>query len=187
MSETKPLTLWKAQKEFMAWGPSPVMLLGGVGCGKSYIGILKMLALLDQYPGSRGAIVRQRFSQLKKTVATTLWKMLPRNRIARLNHNEGFLYLTNGSRLDLIHLDKSDSLNNMKSMELSFAYIDQAEDVSAEAWDTLWERLGRWSGATMRGGWPKERRYTGSRRGLEHCVTWRFPARRPGPSRRTSS
>ncbi len=82
--------------------------------------------------------------------------MLPRDRIERLNHNEGFLYLINGSRLDLIHLDKADSLNNLKSLDLSFAYVDQAEDISAEAWDTLWERLGRWSGATKRGGWPKD-------------------------------
>jgi len=115
-----------------------------------------MLLLLDTYPGSRGAIIRQRFQQLKKTVATTLWKMLPKDHIARMNHNEGFIYLTNGSRLDLLHLDKAESINNLKSLDLNFAYVDQAEDVGAEAWDVLWERLGRWSGATKRGGWPKD-------------------------------
>jgi hypothetical protein len=155
VSSQAPLTLWPAQRDFFEAGPQPTLFLGGVGAGKTYIGIMKMLYLLDMYPGSRGAIVRQRFQQLKKTTAATLWKMLPKDRIARRNDNEGTLTLSNGSQLLLMHLDKPDSITNLKSMELNFAYVDQLEDVSAEAWDTLWERLGRWSGAMMRGGWPK--------------------------------
>ena len=152
----RQLTFWPAQTEFFTAGPQPTLFLGGVGSGKTFVGILKMLALLDEYPGSRGAIVRQRFQQLKKTTAATLWKLLPRDRIARRNDNEGTLKLTNGSELILMHLDKPDSINNLKSMELNFAYVDQCEDITAEAWDTLYERLGRWSGAIRRGGWPKD-------------------------------
>lgn len=126
------------------------------GAGKSYIGILKMLALLDQYPGSRGVIVRQKFNQLKKTTAATLWKLLPKDRIARRNDNAGTLRLTNGSELLLTHLDQPGSIAGMKSLEVNFAYVDQLEDISAEAWDTLYERIGRWSGAMMRGGYPKK-------------------------------
>ncbi len=128
--------------------------MAGVGSGKTYVGILKMLKLLDEYPGSRGVIVRQRFQQLKKTTAATLWKLLPRQFIARRNENDGMLKLTNGSELLLIHLDKTESLSNLKSMELNFAYVDQMEDISAEAWDTLVERVGRWTGSVKRGGWP---------------------------------
>lgn len=153
------LTLWDSQRKFFEAGPQPTLFMGGVGSGKTYIGILKMLALLDEYPGSRGAIVRQRFQQLKKTTAATLWKMLPKNRIARRNDNEGLLWLNNGSQVLLIHLDKPDSIANLKSMELNFAYVDQAEDIGHEAWDTLYERLGRWSGAMKRGGWPKDWTY----------------------------
>ena len=151
-----PLTFWPAQKEFFEWGPTPCMFLGGIGSGKSYIGILKLLYLLDEYPGSRGAIVRQRFQALKKTTASTLWKLLPKDRIARRNDNEGRLVLKNGSELILMHLDKPDSLTNLKSFDLSFAFVDQTEDISALAWDTLWERIGRWSGAIKRGGWPAD-------------------------------
>lgn len=150
------VTLWPTQQEFFNAGPQPLLFMGGVGSGKSYIGIMKMLALLDQYPGSRGAIVRQRFQQLKKTTAATLWKLLPVEFVARRNDNDGILKLRNGSELLLLHLDKAESINNLKSLELNFAYVDQLEDVSADAWDTLLERLGRWTGATRRGGWPKD-------------------------------
>ena len=151
-----PIDFWPAQKQFFEAGPQPSMLLAGVGHGKTYVGILKILYLLDEYPGSRAAIVRQRFQQLKKTTAATLWQLLPKDHIARRNDNEGMLRLKNGSEIIMMHLDKPDSLNNLKSLELNFAYIDQAEDISAEAWDTLWERIGRWSGAMMKGGYPSD-------------------------------
>lgn len=121
----------------------------------TYSGVMKMLYLLDEYPGSHGAVVRQRANQLKRTTAATLWKLLPPNAVAARNDNEGFLKLKNGSELLFVHLDKPDSLNFLKSLELNFAFIDQAEDLTAEAWDTLEERLGRWTGALKRGGYPK--------------------------------
>jgi phage terminase large subunit len=144
------------QGPYFKAGPQPTLFLGGVGSGKTYVGILKLLALLDEYPGSRGVIIRQRFSQLKKTTAATLRQLLPREQIARRNDNEGLIVLKNGSELLLMHLDKADSIDNLKSLELNFAYVDQMEDISAEAWDTLLERLGRWSGATRRGGFPDD-------------------------------
>jgi hypothetical protein len=144
------------QGEYFAAGPQPTLFLGGVGSGKTYIGILKLLYLLEQYPGSRGVIIRQRFAQLKKTTAATLRQLLPRDQIARRNDNEGYIQLKNGSELLLMHLDKPDSIDNLKSLELNFAYIDQMEDIREEAWDTLLERLGRWTGATMQGGYPED-------------------------------
>lgn len=156
---------YSPQHDFFTAGPQPIFFFGGVGSGKTWIGILKMLRLLDQYPGSRGAIVRQRFQQLKKTTAATLWKLLPRQFIANRNSNEGTLTLRNGSQLLLMHLDRADSLNNLKSLEINFAFVDQLEDLSSEACDTLIERVGRWSGATRIGGWPADWPHT-DRRGI---------------------
>lgn len=135
-------------------GPQPTLLLAGVGAGKTFIACLKMIRLLDEYPGSRGAIIRQKGNQLRKTTLTTFFKLLPAEAIARRNDNEGFVVLKNGSRVDFMGLDKPESINALKSLEINFAYVDQAEEISAEAWDTLNERLGRWSGASRRGGWP---------------------------------
>jgi len=151
-----PINFWPAQQKFFESGPQPTMLLAGVGHGKTYVGILKTLFLLDEYPGSRAAIIRKRFQDLKRTTAATLWQLLPPDHIARRNDNEGRLRLTNGSEIVMMHIDKPDSLSSLKSLELNFAYVDQAEDISAEAWDTLWERIGRWSGASKRGGYPRD-------------------------------
>ena len=152
----KPFRWVGRQQEFFNAGPQPSLYLGGVGAGKTFAGVLKMIYLLDEYPGSHGAIIRQRANQLKRTTAATLWKLLPPHTIHRRNDNEGTLHLTNGSLLYLMHLDKPDSLNALKSLELNFAFVDQAEDLSVEAWDTLDERLGRWTGALKRGGYPPD-------------------------------
>lgn len=185
----KPLELWPSQKDFFEAGPQPVFYLGGVGCGKTTAGILKILFLLDQYPGSRAVIVRQKFNQLRKTILPTVMKLLPVQAIARRNDNEGLLQLANGSELLFMHLDREDSIDNLKSLEVNFCYIDQCEDISALAWDTLLERLGRWSGATKRGGWPTDWPYknrlgeaippryalaSGYSPGYDHWLTARF-------------
>ena len=156
MNKVQVLKFHGVQEEYFNAGPQPTLFLGGVGSGKTWIGILKLLSLLDEYPGSRGVIIRQRFSQLKKTTAATLRSLLPRQFIARRNDNEGIIQLTNGSELLLMHLDKADSIDNLKSLELNFAYVDQMEDISQDAWDVLLERLGRWSGALKRGGYPAD-------------------------------
>ena len=146
---------WPAQSVAWEAGPAPFLFLGGVGSGKTFIDILKMLYLLDLYPGSRGAIIRQRSTQLKKTISATLWSLLDIKHVARRNDNEGFIKLTNGSELHLRHLDKDTSIEDLKSFEINFAMVDQAEDISEAAFDTLVERVGRWTGAMKRGGFPQ--------------------------------
>jgi phage terminase large subunit len=180
---------WPAQRVAWESGPAPFLFMGGVGSGKSFVGILKLLYLLDQYPGSRAALVRQRSTQLKKTVSATLWKLLDMRHVARRNDNEGFIKLTNGSELHLRHLDKDSSIEDLKSFEINFAMIDQAEDISETAFDTLLERVGRWTGAMKRGGYPKNWEYvnelgekipppytfiTAYSPGYEHWITARF-------------
>jgi len=145
-----------AQKTFMEWGPSPILFMGGVGSGKTWIGILKLLYLLDLYPGSRAAIVRQRATQIRSTTLKTLFQLHPVTRFATKNINAGEFTMENGSQIILRHLDKENSIEDLKSLELNFAYIDQMEDVSAIAFDTLCERIGRWSGAMRRGGYPPD-------------------------------
>ena len=180
---------WPAQK--IAWesGPAPFLFMGGVGSGKTFVGVLKLLWLLDQYPGSRAAIIRQRSTQLKKTVSATLWKLLDMRHVARRNDNEGFIKLTNGSELHLRHLDKDTSIEDLKSFEINFAMVDQAEDISEVAFDTLVERVGRWTGALKRGGFPDRWEYqnelgekipppyiflTAYSPGFDHWLTARF-------------
>jgi len=186
---TKIDQFWPAQKVAFEAGPAPQLFMGGVGSGKTFVYILKMLLLLDQYPGSRGAIIRQRATQLKKTISASLWKVLDMKHVARRNDNEGTIVLKNGSELHLRHLDKDTSIEDLKSFEINFAMVDQAEDISEVAFDTLLERVGRWTGALKRGGYPSNWPYknelgekipppyvmlTSYSPGYEHWLTSRF-------------
>jgi hypothetical protein len=144
-----------AQEDFFRCGPQPHIFFAGVGAGKTWIACLKMLYLLEQYPGSRGVIIRNKGNALRKTTLATFKKLLPRERIHSQNLNEGVIKLTNGSEVLLMHLGNTDSLDNLKSLEINFAYIDQMEEIrDATAWDTVLERVGRWTGATRLGGYP---------------------------------
>ncbi len=143
-------------EHFFNAGPQPTLLLGGAGSGKTTIGCLKIAMLADQYPGSRWAIVRKASNALMQTTAVTFYKLIPPGFVVRRNDNAKFCVLKNGSEIVFKHLDQPDSIDSLKSLELNGAYVDQAEEISAEAWDTLDERIGRWTGASKLGGWPPD-------------------------------
>lgn len=145
---------WSSAKAqwFFERGPVPTLLAGGINSGKTVIATLKMLALLQQYPGSRGAVIRRVHSQLEKTTMET-WFQWCTPEFYRphgsFNANTGVLDLNNGSRVYFLHLDKPDSLDVLAGLELNFGYVSQAEEISEKAWDLLDVRLGRWTGATI--------------------------------------
>lgn len=144
------------QQEFFEAGPQPTLYLGGFGSGKTYAGILKLLYLADKFPNSRWAIIRKQSNQLKKTTLQTLWQLLPGEAYIRRNDQEATLTLRNESIIYFLHLDAPESLNVLRGLELTGAFVDQVEEISEEAWDLLDSRVGRWSGAKMQGGWPKK-------------------------------
>jgi len=145
-----------AQEEFFFAGPSPTLFAGGYGSGKSVALLMKMLYLLDKYPCSRGAVIRRQYGQLTKTVLQTLFQWLPAERIQRFSEQQGILELKNGSTLYLMHLGDDASLNILRGLEVNFCGFDQLEEIDEDVFDLMHTRVGRWSGASRVGGWPKE-------------------------------
>ena len=144
------------QEEFFKAGPQPTLYLGGFGSGKTYSGILKLIYLADKFPKSRWAIIRKQANQLRKTTLQTFWQLVPPEAYIRRNDQEQLVELRNNSLIYFLHLDAPESLNVLRGLELTGAFVDQVEEISEEAWDLLDSRVGRWSGAEMRGGWPKD-------------------------------
>lgn len=122
---------------------------GGFASGKSTALCLKLLFIADKFPGAQIALVRRTASQLKKTTLSTLLSWLPSDRIKRFNEQSGVIDLANGSRIYLLHLDSEESLGVLKSLELTAAGVDQAEECSADAIDLLETRIGRWKNVTI--------------------------------------
>ena len=65
------------QRQFAISGSHPTLMLGGYGSAKTYGACVKLHRLLAKYPGSRWAIVRRVYKQLKATTMVTFDQLTP--------------------------------------------------------------------------------------------------------------
>ena len=136
-----------AQEWFVTAGPQPTLLLGGVNSAKTFGACLKILYLASRYPRSHIAVVRKTYKHLTATTMQTFYAMLdPKHYrpFGTRNDAAGYLRLNNGTEIFFIHLDAPNSLTLLQGLELNFAFVDQAEEISVQAWETLETRVGRW-------------------------------------------
>ncbi len=118
-------------------------LSGGYGSGKTFVICIKLMMLALTFPGYRTAIIRKELNVLKKTTLRTLLKVLPPDIIETMNMSDGFIKLKNGSEFLLLGLDRF-SEQDVKSLELSAAFVDQAEELDEGIFTHLDARIGRW-------------------------------------------
>jgi len=57
---------------------------------------------------------------------------------------EKILQLNNGSQVLWMHLNDPESVNVLRGLEINGFFLDQAEEIDVECYDTLTARLGRW-------------------------------------------
>ena len=76
------------QRRFALSGPHPTLMLGGYGSAKTYGACVKLHRLLTKYPGSRWAIVRRVYKQLKATTMVTFDQLTPDWALASRNDQE---------------------------------------------------------------------------------------------------
>src|SRR6266849_3036609 len=117
------------------------MFDGGVGNGKTTAGIMKLLFLACEFPGSRWVIARQTYKDLMNTTKKTFEKVCPPEWIGRDVKEE--MRLVNDTEILWLHLDEMDE-NSLKSLEINGAFVSQAEEVAPEMWEFLDSRVGRW-------------------------------------------
>ena len=143
----------KAQSYFLASTYRNILFNSGYGAGKTYVGSYKILALLCKFPKSRAVIGRQKFTDLAKTTRETFFQVCPpalyseQNGGARAD-GRGYLRLINGSEVFFMHFDNVD-LRSIKSLEINFMMLDQAEEIQESIYLGLDARLGRKSDAEV--------------------------------------
>src|SRR5512139_2681763 len=133
------------QEAFVLAGPHPTLMLGGYGSAKTYGACLKLHRLVEKYPGSRWAIIRRVFKQLKATTMVTFDRMTPPWALKTRNDQDGTREFLNGSLVQFLGLDTEGSMGVLQGLELNGAFVDQAEEISEKTWDTIDARVGRWT------------------------------------------
>lgn len=116
-------------------------LRGGLGAGKSFALCLWVILRAMNYPGARGVICANSYSQLQRATLTTLFTLLDEIGIVyKYNKLEQMVYLENGSAIKAQSLEAYDDL---RGAEYSFAAVDEAAYSSQAAWNVLAGRIRR--------------------------------------------
>jgi len=119
---------------------------GGFGSGKSKCGCREAIYKAIQHPGSAGGIFRSRLKDLTLTTGKTFWEELTAMGINRKPFIKKWsaslqeLTLWNGSTILFSGLDDEMKL---RSMSLSWAYVDEGSEVNEHFYRTLLGRI-RW-------------------------------------------
>ena len=129
-------------REFWAYKGAEAMLTGPYETGKTFVALGKLHALLCKYPDVRALMVRATYKSLVQsaivTYETKVLPLKPDNPKSGVQKYGGerpeFYTYPNGSRLVCGGLDNPDKV---LSAEYDFVYVNQAEELSLDAWEKL--------------------------------------------------
>lgn len=114
-----------------------VILAGPADSGKTIAAVLKAHAICGSVPGAQGAIVRKAYNSLVGTVVKSFIRIVqPRERGIQIfggEKPERFIY-PNGS---CIWMGGMDNPTRVLSSERDFIYVNQAEELTLNDWETL--------------------------------------------------
>lgn len=138
--------LLKSQEIFFESEDPYLLYSGGIGSGKTLILVIKAINYCIQYPNNFGLLGRRTYRELQDSVMKTFFEVVRgkqyKHLIANYSKAEARVTFTNGSELVFRHLDDI-AVSELRSMNLGFAGIDQAETIPEEVFDTLRGRLRR--------------------------------------------
>lgn len=122
---------------------------GGAGSGKSMLGCAWILGLAINNPGTRYLIGRHQLNVLKTTTLKTLleilqqkWKVNPK--FYKFNQQDFILTFANGSEIlfkELAHKQSDSDYSRFGGLELTAAFIDEANQISFQAYNIIKSRI----------------------------------------------
>lgn len=122
------------------------LLFGGsMGGGKSWFLCAEAIKQAMKYSGNRLVIVRKELSVLRRTTLVTFLSICPREIIRSFNQTSLEVTFINGSVLTFIdaNIAKDPLLQKIKGLEIGWAGLDEANEISVEVYNLLKTRL-RW-------------------------------------------
>ena len=139
----------KAFEYLMDKTTSEVLFGGGAGGGKSYLGCAWIILSCIKYKGIRCLIGRSKLDSLKKTTLNTFfeicdeWK-LKSGKDYNYNASSNIITFWNGSEVmlkDLFHYPSDPNYDSLGSLEITFAFIDECNQITQKAKAILSSRL----------------------------------------------
>ena len=125
-----------------------IMVGGGAGGSKSFIGCYWILKMCFKYEGTRWLIGRSKLKTLKETTLNTMWEVMKLQGIPvdtyRYNSQMGTIDFINGSQIllkDLFTYPSDPNFDGLGSLEITGAFIDECNQISEKAWNIVNSRI----------------------------------------------
>ncbi len=149
LAELEPQFANDQQRAFFDSRAPELLYSGAFRAGKSRIGCEKAYRIAQDYPGIPIGIFRKTANSLAaSTERTLLHDVIPAGAIVKSNRTERWYELANGSRIWLFGLDPDPITglpSKVGSVELGWAFIDEAAEVTEADWIMVKGRLS-WPG-----------------------------------------
>lgn len=122
---------------------------GGAGGGKSALGCYWQLKRRLKYPGTRGLIGRSSLKTLKETTLQTFFEIASKQGLQAgvhfsYNQQSNIISFTNGSVIflkDLFQYPSDPNFDELGSLEISDAFIDENNQTVEKAWNIVKSRI----------------------------------------------
>ena len=126
-----------------------ILFGGAAGGGKSFMGCSWLILLCIKYPGTRYLMGRSKLDNLKKTTLNTFFEICAQWNIIsgkHFNFNAGSNIITfyNGSEImlkDLFHYPADPNYDSLGSLEITGAFIDEANQITEKAKNIVNSRI----------------------------------------------
>ena len=121
---------------------------GGAGSGKSYLGVWWLIKSCIKYPGTRWVMGRAKLKTLKETTLKSLQEVMKLVGITTEFYTyqqvSGVITFYNGSEIllkDLFYYPADPDFDELGSLEISGAFIDEASQITSKAKNILKSRI----------------------------------------------
>ena len=143
----------KTQKECLKYlfdnKTKEVLFGGAAGGGKSWVGVSYLILMSIQYPKTRYLMGRSKLDALKKTTLNTFFEVcnawgVKANKHYNFNGSTNIITFFNGSEIilkDLFLYPSDRNFDSLGSLEITAAFIDEANQITEKAKNVVASRL----------------------------------------------
>lgn len=145
----------QTEKQEQAWHyltddtTTEIIFGGGAGGAKSFLGCAWIIRMAIGYKGTRWLIGRKKLKRLKETTLKTFFEVcamwgLKQNKHFKYNAQDGVIKFANGSEVllaDLAHQPSDPNYDELGSLELTGAFVDEVNQITFKAWEVINSRI----------------------------------------------